>query len=147
MKTRIKQHTRVIPADLLKLKQQFEYWRQTRAGNDRIPADLLNEALALSPKHGITLVSRQLGLNHAALKAQRQKIEASEKSRTDLAIEERFVELAPVSQQELIQQPRLIQVRCELGGLTILLKSPQAEDWDNLMTGYLRATLHVQAQQ
>jgi len=68
---------RRIPAALLDLKKRFEHWRATRIGNPRIPKDLLSVAAQLSLKYGITIVSRQLGLNHAALKVYKQEIHLS----------------------------------------------------------------------
>lgn len=147
MKARIKQRTQEIPADLLSLKQQFAHWRQTRIGRNNTPADLMNAAIALSEIHGITLVTKQLGLNHAGLKAQKQKIKSAPEQVQVSNIQNRFVELRSVSQQEPCQKHNLIQVHCEPGGFTILLRSPQASDWDNLMTGYFRARQHVQGAQ
>jgi hypothetical protein len=143
METRIKQETQEIPADLLNLKQQFEHWRQTRTGPNNTPADLMNAAMALSEIHGITLVTRQLSLNHSALKAQKQKIKSASKQQVPKT-QNRFIELASVFQQAPCQTPTLIQVHCEPGGLTIYLSSPQVSDWDNLMTGYFRAKQHGQ---
>lgn len=151
MKTRIKQRTQEIPADLLNLKRQFEHWRQTRIGRNNTPSDLMNAAIALSEIHGITLVTRQLGLNHAGLKAQKQKIKSALGTDIDSHSEQkvsntqnRFVEFVSVFQEEPSQKPHLVQVHCQPGGLTILLSSPQVSDWDNLMTGYFRARQHVQ---
>src|SRR3989338_4847725 len=85
-----KQRPAVIPADLLRLKQQFKHWRQTRSGKNDTPPELMSEAVKLLLKHPVTLVSRQLGLNHTTLKAW-GKIKTIP---ADQALE-RFVEITP----------------------------------------------------
>ena len=151
MKRRIK----TIPGDLLQLKGRFEQWRQTRAGTgtNRTPLGLSKEAVSLSYKYGITLTSKQLGLNHVTLKAQREKFPEAfvthllEKTPTQTPvlktrpsstpIQTHFVELTHSSTPP---EPKAVQVRCELDGLTILLKSPQANDWSQLFAGFLNAS-------
>lgn len=124
---RSKQRTPVIPADLLKLKQQFEHWRQTRSGKNNTPPELMSEAVELLLKHPVTLVSRQLGLNHTTLKAWG-------KIKTTPAVQalDRFVEVTPL-------EPQAAQVCCEFKGLKIFLNMPQARDWENLISGFLSA--------
>ena len=136
MKTRIKQHHPAIPADLLKLKQQFEHWRQTRSGKNNTPPDLMSEAVKLLLKHPVTLVSKQLGLNHTTLKAW-GKIETT----PVVQALERFVEITPSlpKQKAFYLEPHATQVYCELNGLKIFLKRPQTSDWENLISGFLSA--------
>jgi hypothetical protein len=69
----MKQSSKPIPSDLLQLKERFERWRCTWTGSNKTPLGLSKEAVTLSYKYGITLTSKQLGLNHVTLKAQRQK--------------------------------------------------------------------------
>lgn len=145
MKTQLKQRITTVPADLLQLKQQFEHWRQTRVGCNKTPPDLMKSAVNLSRLHGVTLVVKQLNLNYAAFKIQRQKIEALEKGQQEPSLKERFVEVrTTTSHQQQTQETSLAQVHCEPGGLTVLLKFPRPEDWDSLMTGYFRANLRIQ---
>lgn len=146
-----------IPAALLELKKRFEHWRNTRTGNPRIPEELLNVAVGLSLKHGITLVSRELGLNHVALKTHRQKIQNSSAAQQSSAktttligkdlsgLQNRFIELTPVHKQDNAISSSSAQVFCELEGLKICLKSPGASDWNNLFSGFLSATRLAQA--
>ena len=153
MKRRIK----TIPADLLQLKERFEHWRRTRTSTNRTPLGLSKEAVALSYKYGITQTSKQLGLNHVTLKAQREKFPEAlvehllDKTQTQspvlktrpssMPIQTHFVEL---TSKLTPLEPKVVQVRCELDGLTILLKSPEAEDWSHLLLGFLKAKRCVQ---
>jgi hypothetical protein len=154
----MKRRIRTIPADLLQLKERFEHWRRTRTGTNRTPLKLSKEAVTLSYKYGITLTSKQLGLNHVTLKAQREKFPEAfvthlwEKTPTQAPvlktrpsstpIQTHFIELTSGSTPP---EPKVLQVHCELGGLTILLKSPQANDWSQLFTGFLSASRLAQA--
>jgi hypothetical protein len=133
---RSKQRPPAIPADLLKLKQQFEHWRQTRSGKNNTPPELMGEAVKLSLKYQVTLVSRQLCLNHTTLKAW-GKIETLP---TVQALE-RFIEIAPSlpKQKASYLEPQAVKVCCELNGLKIFLNTPQTSDWQNLISGFLSA--------
>lgn len=135
-----KQRPPAIPADLLRLREQFEHWRQTRSGKNNTPPELMSEAARLSLKHPVTLVSRQLRLNHTTLKAW-SKIETPHAQAL-----ERFVEITPSlpEQKTSYLEAQAVKVCCELEGLKIFLNTPQASDWDNLMTGYFRARQHAQ---
>jgi hypothetical protein len=141
MKTCIKQRSKTIPADLLRLKEQFEHWRQTRSGKNNTPPELMSAAVKLLLKHPVTLVSRQLGLNHTTLKAW-GKIATLPVTQAL----ERFVEITPSlpKQEASYLKPKAVQVYCELEGLKIFLSAPQAHDWENLISGVLSATRSVQ---
>jgi hypothetical protein len=142
MKTRFKQRSKTIPADLLKLKQQFAHWRQTRPGKGRIPAALFNEAAELSLKHGLGFVCKQTGLSYMDTKARMQKTAGSAKESVET--ENRFVELAPFQpKQVLAPEMKPVQVYCELEGLKIFLSAPQAHDWENLISGVLGAAARL----
>lgn len=157
----MKQRIETIPTDLLQLKGRFEHWRCTRIGSNKTPLEFWAEAVALSYKYGITLTSRQLGLNHATLKVQRQKLKNSSstkaiKNTTPLAsvlkenqdsseLRANFVELTPKHVTEQSQPISDIQVHLERdGSLKILLKSPQASDWSQLFAGFLIARRLIQ---
>ncbi len=144
MKTRINQRSKSIPADLLKLKQQFTHWRQTRPYKCRIPTALLSEVASLSLKHGLTFVCKELHLSYLDTKARIE--EMSQPPIASSETENRFVELAPFQpKQVLAPEIKPVQIYCELDGLKIFLSAPQARDWENLISGVLSATRLMRA--
>ena len=46
----MKKQKKPIPADLQRLQQQFQQWRQTRPSKAKIPEHLFSEATQLSSK-------------------------------------------------------------------------------------------------
>lgn len=53
---------------LSEVKQQFEEWRNTKKGRERIPEKLWEAAVSLSKVHSISRISNALRLNYSALK-------------------------------------------------------------------------------
>jgi hypothetical protein len=63
---------------LLKLKQQFEHWRQTRKKtSERIPVSLWDQAIELTPVLANSYVAKQLRLSPGDLKKRRLARHAS----------------------------------------------------------------------
>lgn len=127
-----------IPADLLRLKQQFRHWRQTRPGKAKIPEALFKEAVQLSFKYQLAFVCKHLSLSYTDSKIKIQKM--THLSKESLNVENRFVELTP----RPIKQPPVLEVKqtqvyCEFEGLKIFLNAPQINDWENLISGLLCA--------
>lgn len=53
---------------LSEVKHQFEEWRKTKKGRERIPEKLWEAAVSLSKVHSISRISNVLRLNYSALK-------------------------------------------------------------------------------
>lgn len=60
-------HT-VLSPDIAEAKNQFKLWRKTRKSCKPIPENLWESAINLSKKHSVNKVSKELCLNHTALK-------------------------------------------------------------------------------
>lgn len=56
--------------DLSEVRQLFTIWRTTRSYRSRIPAELWEAAASLAGQYSIHQISRELGLNHTALRDQ-----------------------------------------------------------------------------
>jgi len=57
-----------LPAEVSKVRARVERWRGEREGWSRMPGDLWESAVELARRHGVSLVSRELGLDYTALK-------------------------------------------------------------------------------
>ena len=55
---------------LIAARRHFQKWRRTRRGREPIPPMLWAVAVEAAAEHGVTRVSRALGLNHSDLKAE-----------------------------------------------------------------------------
>lgn len=60
-------------AALARARRQFQNWRRTKQGRERIPDALWAVAVDAALEHGVNKTSRALGLNHSALQAEAQK--------------------------------------------------------------------------
>ena len=60
-------------AALTRARRQFEKWRRTKRGRERIPDTLWTLAVGAAKEHGVNETSRALRLNHSALQAEAQK--------------------------------------------------------------------------
>ncbi len=58
---------------LVAARRQFQKWRRTKRGRERIPRALWTAAVKVAVKHGVNQTSRALGLNHSALQAEMEK--------------------------------------------------------------------------
>ena len=59
-----------LPRDLLRVRRQFEAWRQQRRTGGRIPQALWDLAVRLASIHGISRTSATLGVDYYSLKKQ-----------------------------------------------------------------------------
>ncbi len=57
-----------VPAEVRRVVEQFECWRASKQGRERIPARLWEAATKLCGAHSLHRVARWLGLNHTALR-------------------------------------------------------------------------------
>ena len=58
---------------MTRARRQFQTWRRTKRGRERIPDALWAVAVEAATEHGVNKISRALGLNHSALQAKAQK--------------------------------------------------------------------------
>ena len=86
-----KPNNKTLSPDLDRLKAQFEDWRASRVGKQRIPQQLLEETAALLKTHSIACVSRELLLDYRRLK---QLAQADNLSRKNLS-RPSFLEIKP----------------------------------------------------
>ncbi len=61
-----KQH--ILSSDIIEAKKQFSHWRKTRKSRKPIPKDLWQTAINLSRIHSVNKISKELCINHTALK-------------------------------------------------------------------------------
>ncbi len=61
-----KQHK--LASDIIEVKKQFSHWRKTRKSHKPIPEDLWQNAINLSKIYYVNKISKELCLNHTALK-------------------------------------------------------------------------------
>ncbi len=54
--------------DIAEALEQFKKWRRTRKSRKPIPEDLWQSAIKLSKIHSVNKISKELSLNHTALK-------------------------------------------------------------------------------
>ena len=64
---------RVGSPALTRARRQFQAWRRTKHGRERIPDGLWAVAVEAAAEHGVNKTSRQLRLNHSSLQAQVRK--------------------------------------------------------------------------
>ncbi len=58
----------VLSPDIAEAKNQFKHWRKTRKSRKPIPEDLWQSAINLSKIYSVNKISKELSLNHTALK-------------------------------------------------------------------------------
>lgn len=123
-----------IPADLLKLKRQFDQWRKTRVGRSRIPHHLRAAAVAMLDQCSPSMISRVCGIHFHSLQraASAKKPTASPPS---------FFPLP----QALFPDPRPARAECRLilerpdgARLTIELPGLEADSLSALCSDFLR---------
>jgi len=81
------ENTRVLPADVERVRQRIELWRQERTAGKPMPQRLWAAAAKVAQRHGVARTMRMLGLDYNKLKALVQGAARVESAQ--------FVELAP----------------------------------------------------
>ena len=79
--------------ELLKLRRQLDSWRKTQPGRARVPEEVWELAAALARTHGVSGVSRTLGLSFYKL---RRRVQAPSVPSSAPGASG-FIELAPVA--------------------------------------------------
>ena len=82
---------KVSSPDLEQVKTQFQTWRATRTGKQRIPQQLWQQILALLGNYSIAQISRELQLDYGLLKRRT----AGSKADTDAHALPTFLEIKP----------------------------------------------------
>ena len=123
-----------IPADLLKLKRQFDQWRKTRVGRSRIPQHLRLAAIAMLDQCSASMISRVCGIHFHTL----QRAASAKKP---AASSPPFFPLS----QALFPDPRPAKPECRVilerpdgARLTIELPGLEADSLSALCADFLR---------
>jgi hypothetical protein len=122
---------------LLKLKQQFEHWRQTRKKtSERIPVSLWDQAIELTPVLANSYVAKQLRLSPGDLKRRRLSQPASAIVAMPAAAPS-FIELpAPASWSWSSAEPVSIEVE-RTDGVRMRLSYRQAPSLASVLQAFL----------
>ena len=80
-----------VAPEIKRLRKRIDRWRQTRRKRSPMPKALWEEAVRLADVHGVSPVSRQVGVDYYSLKNRRKQ--ASKKQRGQIS-ETEFVELS-----------------------------------------------------
>ena len=99
-------------SDLKRLRKRIDRWRQTRRKRSPMPKALWDEAARLAEVHGVSPVSRQVGVDYSSLKNRTKK--ASKKQRGQRS-ETEFVELSTNQLLGGIGGPAVVEVACDDG--------------------------------
>ena len=138
-----------LPADLAKLQQQFEHWRNTRATRSPIPKDLLQAARALLKRYSTSMVCRACRLHPNSL---RKPAALNTRSTTPRQAASKSAALAPPAFYSLptaasLPEPplppnsdcRLVLERPDGARLTLSLHRLDAASLSNLCSDFLRS--------
>lgn len=130
-----KKQSGVISAELKRVRVQFEDWRAQRRHGQRIPKELWGAAVKSARRHGLNLVSVELGLDYSCLK---RRLEGGAKGKPPEACGELFVEVDP----ESTNQARDCVVELEKGNgakLRVCVRDAATVDWCQLKEAFLGA--------
>ena len=86
------------PTTLDKIKDKFDYWRETRAKRSEVPKVLWQAAVKLTAEYSISRISRTLGLGYSELK--RRVVSAKNKDLSVKKIRAGFVEVEAFNRNE-----------------------------------------------
>lgn len=124
-----------IPEDLERVSGQFEDWRAQRRHGQRIPKELWGAAVKAARRHGLNMVSVELGLDYSCLK---RRLEGGAKRQPPEACGELFVEVDPGNSN----QTRDCVVELEKGNgakLRVCVRDAATVDWCQLKEAFLGA--------
>jgi hypothetical protein len=139
-----------LPAELVKLQQQFERWRSTRATRSPIPDHLLQAARALLDRYPPSLICRACRLHSSSLR--QPSTGKSRKARTDKAASPSAAIASPVffslPPAAALPEPlplatdsacRLVVERTDGARLTFTLPQLDAASLSTLCVNFLRS--------
>jgi hypothetical protein len=105
------------PADLVKLRERFEFWRKKRHKVEPVPETLLAAAASLARKHGLNKVATALRLEYYRLK---KEVQRSGKPQRHESPRQQFVELSqPILAPECLlefENPSGAKLKIQLKG-------------------------------
>jgi hypothetical protein len=128
-----------IPADLIKLRDQFEAWRKTRSKRSKTPDHLRQAAIALLDQCSASMICRVCRLNPQVL--EQQEISTSAKSTPDffpLSLAIPHPEISS-SLQQTQADCRLLLERPDGSRLTIVLPKLDANSISALCQSFWRS--------
>lgn len=128
-----------LPRELKKVRGELEEWRGQKRKGQRIPEELWGAAVRAVGRHGLTCVSRALGLDYYHLK-KRSGLGKEKGSRAD-GSEPVFVEVASVA-TEASEPHAACVVELEKGNgvrMRICVRDAATVDWSRMKEAFLGA--------